>query len=486
VDALRAYARLGPTRLNVPGHKGGSGAPPAALELLGPNPFAYDVPPLLWGIDDGAPPTPMDQALALAADAWGARRTWFLTNGASQGNLVACVALRTLGERVAVQRSAHSSATAGIILADLDPVFVAPTVDHAFGVAHGVAAPTLASALAAGPRVAAVHVTSPSYFGAVADVAALARVAHDHGAALVVDESWGSHFGFHPDVPPSAVALGADLVVSSTHKMGGSLTQSAMLHLADGPYAEVLESAVERAFDLHQSTSASSLLLASLDAARHQLATSGRAVLGELLVRLRDTREAIAGLPGLAVADEAFLANDDVVAVDPLRLVIDVRARVADGLALRHELRGWHGLDFEVVNAAALVAVFGSGERSADAADTLVAVLAGLEAQTSSRSLEPLPPVPPWPERALSPREAYLAPSEVVEASRAVGRVSADTLAAYPPGIPNLVPGERITAGVVDFLRDRAARGCHVRGALVADVSRLRVVAGERRGLAAA
>jgi lysine decarboxylase len=314
----------------------------------------------------------------------------------------------------------------------------------------------------------------------VADVAALARVAHDQGAALVVDESWGSHFGFHPEIPASALAHGADLVISSTHKMGGSLTQSAMLHLGHGPYADDLQEAIERAFSLHQSTSASSLLLASLDAARQHLATSGRALLGELLLHLERTREAINALPGLTVAGDTFLAYDDVVALDPMRIVIDVSGRDTDGLALRDQLRSWHALDFEVANSRALVAVFGASEASPGTADRLLQVLAGLPVQERPGRLEEMPPSPPWAESAMSPRDAYLAPHEVVDAADAVGRVSADTLAAYPPGIPNVLPGERITADVVAFLRDRARWGCHVRGAVVPDLSRMRVVTGSR------
>jgi lysine decarboxylase len=477
VDALRAYARLGGPRCNVPGHKGGAGAPPALRELLGSEPFALDVPPLLWGVDDGGSPTPLEQALELAAEAWGARRSWFLTNGASQGNHIACLALRSLGTDIVVQRSAHSSTTAGMILADLRPTFVAPTVDRDFGVAHGVSAAALATVLADVPTAAAVHVTSPSYFGAVADVAALAREAHDRGAALIVDESWGSHFGFHPDVPAGALSQGADLVVSSTHKMAGSLTQSAMLHLGDGPYADILEDAIDRAFSLQQSTSASSLLLASLDAARQHIATAGRALLTQLLETIARTRREIAALPGLDVADAAFLAHDDVVAVDPLRVVIDVRARDLDGFGLRDQLRAWHALDFEVANPQALVAVFGASEANSAAADGLLAALAALPARNAARPAASVPLPPPWSESAMTPRAAYLAPQEIVDAEHAVGRISADTVAAYPPGIPNLLPGERISADVVTFLRECATGGGHVRGAVVPDVSRIRVVA---------
>jgi arginine/lysine/ornithine decarboxylase len=182
-------------------------------------------------------------------------------------------------------------------------------------------------------------------------------------------------------------------------------------------------------------------------------------------------------MPGLAVAGDGFLDYDDVVAVDPLRIVIDVRGRATDGLALRDVLRGWHAVDFEVANSRALVAVFGATEASGPAAEALVAALAAQPWEDGREAEQTLPSIPPWPVRALSPRAAYLARHEVVDADQAVGRISADTLAAYPPGIPNVLPGELITVEGVDFLRDRADRGCFVRGALVSDMSRIRVVA---------
>ncbi len=182
--------------------------------------------------------------------------TWLLTNGGSKGNLVACLALRHLGEEIVAQRSMHSSVMDGMVLGGLQGHFVAPEVDAELGAAHGLRPESLALVLDEYPGAIAAYVVTPSYFGAVADVRGLAEVAHARGVPLVVDEAWGAHFGFHPELPDNALALGADLVVSSTHKLGGSLTQPALLHLGRGPFSEPLEPLVNRAFRSLQSTSA--------------------------------------------------------------------------------------------------------------------------------------------------------------------------------------------------------------------------------------
>src|SRR3954447_8419020 len=234
LDALIDYAARNPARLHVPGHKGGPGADPQLFEALGHQALALDIPSLTWGIDIGPEPTPFNEAQRLAACAWGARRCWFLINGASQGNLVAGMALAHTGGAVVVQRNAHSSTIDALILSGMRPTFMRPEIDRELRIAHCITPDTLDRALSATPDAAGASVVSPTYFGAVADIATLADVAHSHGVPLVVDEAWGAHLAFHERLPAHALALGADLVVSSTHKIIGSLTQSAMLHLGEG------------------------------------------------------------------------------------------------------------------------------------------------------------------------------------------------------------------------------------------------------------
>src|SRR5829696_1193421 len=236
VAALLAYAKLDPGRFQVPGHKGGAGADPAMVELVGETGLRNDIPSVSEGVDIGPEPTPFQQAQQLAAEAWGAGRTWFLINGASQGNHAACMAVAHGGDRVVVQRNVHSSVIDGLVLSGMRPTFVAPEIDTELGIAHCVLPEALEATLDAEPDAEAVLLVSPTYFGAVARVEELAEVAHAHDIPLVVDEAWGSHLYFHEGLPPGALQCGADLVLSSTHKIVGSLTQSAILHLGDGSH----------------------------------------------------------------------------------------------------------------------------------------------------------------------------------------------------------------------------------------------------------
>ena len=268
MDALSAFGRAGVGRLHVPGHKGGPGAADSLLEAIGERALAIDIPSVTHGIDEGARPTPLQRAETLAADLWGARRSWFLTGGASQGNLAVCMALAQGGDRVVVQRNVHSSTVSGLVTSGLRPTFVAPELDRELPLAHCIDPQSLERALAAEPNAVAAIVVSPTYYGAVADVHELVRVAHAHGVPLVVDEAWGAHLAFHEALPEHALAAGADIVISGTHKIVGSLTQSAMLHLGWRSESLVDECALARALALFTSTSPSALLMGSLDAAR--------------------------------------------------------------------------------------------------------------------------------------------------------------------------------------------------------------------------
>lgn len=477
-DAVSTYAALPWLRLNVPGHAA-QPRPSAVTKLFGDELLALDFPPLLEGIDLGPEPTPLDQAQALAAQAWGARRTYFLTDGASEGNRIATCALASLGESVVVQRSVHSSVIDGLVLSGLKASFVHPSVDVEMGIAHGVTAADLAAALRASPDATAAYVVSPSYFGAVADVAALAEVAHDAGVPLVVDEAWGAHFGFHPELPANAVAQGADLVISSTHKLGGSLTQSAMLHLGHGRFADTLEPLIDRAFRLFQSTSASSILLASLDAARRDLAV-GTERIGESIRSAAIIRDAVRAAGRYRIVSDGFGRFPDIAATDPLRIAIDTRSGGISGHEARKRLLSEHRIFVEVATSSAIVAVVGAGYVPA-AGRFLDALLALPTANAPRGNIPPTAPASRLPTPgpvALSPRQAFLRRSELVPAHEAVGRISADTLAAYPPGIPNVLPGEVVTADVVAFLQHTAASpNGHVRGAADPRVATLRVTA---------
>ncbi|SDL18296.1 aminotransferase class I/II-fold pyridoxal phosphate-dependent enzyme [Microbacterium azadirachtae] len=482
-DALERHASRSPIQLMVPGHSGnGSGISGRLADYFGERVLQLDVPMLLDDIDLGEN-SPLSQALELAAEAWGARRTWFLAGGASQANRIAALAVRGLGANVLSQRSAHSSFSDGVLTAGLTPSFVLPSVDARYGIAHGVSPSALDDALTAaadrGQPASAVYIVSPSYFGSVADVAGLAEVAHAHGAPLIVDGAWGPHFGFHPDLPESPTRLGADLVVSSTHKLAGSLTQSAMLHLGDGPFADRLEPLIERAVSTTSSTSSSALLTASLDIARHTLMTGADAI-GRSIAGADAFRAALREDPRFSVVSYGFGAFDDIVGADPLRVPIDVSATGVSGHWLRQHLLEVEGIYFEISTATALVALIGAG-KTPDLAHVHRVLSAAVDseeahAERAQADAAGFPPLPPSGALRMLPRDAYFAATELVPAAQAVGRISADTLAAYPPGIPNVIPGEEITEQTVAFLQAVAASPSgYVRGAVDSDVARFRV-----------
>lgn len=475
-DALRDWAARDIERLLVPGH-GAQDAVPELTAFFGRDLLRLDIPPMVPGIDIG-PGSPFAQAQALAARAWGARRTWFLANGSSQANRIAALALgfyRGPGQPVVVQRSIHSSFNDGIILAGLDARFVSPSIDQRLGIAHGISPAALRKALADCPDAKAVYVVSPSFFGAAADIAALADVAHEAGVPLVVDAAWAAHFGFHPALPPGAVRDGADLVIMSTHKLGGSLTQTAVLHLGPGPYASDLDPLVQRAYMMEQSTSENAWLLASIDLARAALEQAGPRI--EASISFADELRARVRAAGrFAVASDSFAAFDDIAAVDPLRFSVDVSAGGLIGHAVRDVLLRDAGVYFEVSTAACVVGIVPPGVRP-DVGRIIGALHALAPDDLAVAGEQVHRPLPGPGPRTMLARDAAFAPSEVVPARDAVGRVSADTLAAYPPGIPNLMPGEVITGEVVEFLRQTAAAPSGlVRGALDPSVSALRVV----------
>jgi arginine decarboxylase len=477
LDALRAYAGREPGRLHVPGHKGGPGADPGLVEAIGPQALALDIPALTWGIDVGEEPTPFTDAQRLAAEAWGARRTWWLVNGASQGNHAALLALAHRGTEVVTQRNAHSSTIDALVMSGLRPTFVAPELDPSLHIAHCMTPEALEQALDATPRAVGATVVSPTYFGAVADIAGLAEVAHGRGVPLVVDEAWGAHLAFHEDLPDHALSLGADLVISSIHKIVGSLTQSAMIHLGHDSLIE--ESVVDRSVTLIESTSPNSLLFASLDAARRSAAVSGHELLGETLAALQRAREAVRDIPGLEVLDERLAGAPGVFDYDPLRLAIDVRGTSASGFELARLVREQNDVLMELAGENVMVAVFGMGEPAGLAAKRLVGALRQavdtVAEQPAAAAHVQFAPPPPWGELVMTPREAFLGPQEIVATAEAVGRVAAESLAAYPPGIPNVLPGERLTAETLDYIEQTLAHGGSLRGASDRELRTLRV-----------
>ena len=439
LDAVVAYGFRGSARWHVPGHKGGTGADPGLRYAIGDRALAFDVPQDVHGIDVGPSPTPYERAERLAAEAYGAGRTWFLTNGATQGNHALCLALAPLGTPVVAQRNSHASIVDGLVLSGGLPTFVSPEFDDELGMAHGVTPQALAQALGEAPDARAAFLVSPTYYGMATDVAACAEVAHAHGVALVIDCSWGPHFGFHDVLPPNPLTQGADAVLTSTHKFAGSLTQSAMLHVARDGRIDV--GAVARAVRLVRSTSPSALLLASLDSAGSQLALHGEQLLQATLAGIAAARRSSRPCPASRSSTPTWSASRASPPTtrcgscstcgprgarakrSPTRCAAPTMPTPSwppghDRLRRRHR-----PVEFAL-------------ERMAGDVEEVVKRLS--RGGTTSPIIRP--PAMLRNEMATSPRDAFLGEAEEVTVDDAVGRVSCESIAGYPPGIRRSCP----------------------------------------------
>jgi arginine decarboxylase len=438
-DAAAAFLAAEITPFTTPGHK--------RVPHVADNFLLFDLP-LSSGADDlHMRADVLGRAERLAAGLWGSDLCRFCANGSTQGNQALAFALGRPGTPVVVSRSLHKSVLAGLVLSGLEPVWVRPDVDPATGLPLALPPDRVAAALGEAPDACGVFLVEPSFVGVLSDVAAIAEIAHDRGIPLVVDQAWGAHFGFHPDLPPHALAAGADGFVASAHKTLAAFTQSAYL-LARGGLLDLER--LDEAFELLHTTSPSGALLASLDRARMIMATRGDVLLGETLRLAECARRRLAEVDGLVVAD-----SDDLT-----KLALALPGTGADGLEVEADLFA-QGIRFELANRDLLVPLL----TIADTEAGVERLCAALTASIGRRRAEPRLPGAAsavWdvtPESAMTPREAFFSARETVLAEDAAGRVAAEMVAPYPPGIPAIAPGEVVSQELVEALRQAAAGG---------------------------
>lgn len=477
LTSLKACAQRPHAAFYTPGHKRGQGAPACLRELLGDAALRADLPELVELDNLFAPEGVILEAQILAAEAFGAEQTWFLANGSTCGLEAAILAVCQPGDKIIVPRNAHRSVVAGLVLAGARPVFVGPDESPDLGLALGVKAETVALALARHPDVRAVLVVSPTYHGIGSDLESIADLAHTHGIPLLVDEAHGPHFAFHPHLPTPALRQGADLVVQSTHKVLAALSQASMLHVQGD---RVDRERLQVALQLTQSTSPNYLLLASLDAARYQMATEGEALLSQTLALAQTLRARLAQIPGLRVVATSDVTHyASVRDLDLSRITIDVAALGMTGLEADEILNDTLGVTVELAELRHLTLVVSLGNTPMDGARCIEG-FRQLVAQGRSDPLA-LPPVrlatrPPVTLPPMSPRDAFFAPTATLSATTALGHLSAETLSPYPPGIPVLMAGEVITAEAITHLNTVAQQGGYITGASDPTLATLKVI----------
>jgi arginine/lysine/ornithine decarboxylase len=474
VEALERYQAAGTVPFSGPGHKLGAGVAPELLALLGQGVFEADV----W-LDTGSYDRTLRAAEALAAAAWRADRSFFLGNGSSSGNHALLLGTVAPGDQVVVGRDLHKSLLAALILTGVRPVWVSPRLHPTLGVGVGVDPGDVAAALAAHPRAKLVAVTSPTYFGVAADVGGIVEAAHARDVPVFVDEAWGAHLGFHPALPPAAMAAGADAAVTSTHKQLGSLSQSSILNLRGG---RVDPARVASAVRLTQTTSPLLPLLASVDACRRRMVTEGEALLGRALALAAMARRRLGRLPGIEVLDAARLGlGPD--RFDPTKLVIDVAGLGLTGLAAERALRDRFALAPEGADLSSVVCMVTIGD-TRDRVTQLVGAMAALCAERVPTPAAPRPRasgsvVAPGAQ-AMTPREAFFAERRAVPLHQAAGEVAAELVTPYPPGVPVLAPGEVIGPDKLAYLDQGRGRGMYVCGPADPSLATIQVVARAR------
>lgn len=478
LDALRVEVQSPTVSFYTPGHKRGRGTSDRITELFGRQIFQSDLPDLP-GLSLFAPDGAIAKAQNLAAEAFGADRTWFLVNGSTCGVMAAIVATCAPGDKIILPRNIHQSAIAGLIVSGAHPVFVVPEYDPVLDLTHNVAPETIAEALEQHADAKAVMIVSPTYQGVCGDIAAIARQVHNYGIPLLVDEAHGAHFAFHPALPTAALAAGADLAIQSTHKTLSAMTQASMLHLKG---SRIDPGRVSKALQLLQSSSPSNLLLASLDAARQQMATQGKALL-ERTIRLADeARSRIEQIPGLSVLQPKPTRTLGFYALDPTRLTVTVSGLGIDGFTADEIFYEQLGVTAELPTLQHLTFIITLGNTAEDG-DRLVDAFKHLSEECRSKgtgkieeqSFQKFAP-PPNSMPVLSPRAAFFSPTETVPIAQVVGRISAETICPYPPGIPILLPGEAITEDAIASLQKIVDAGGFVSGCADDSLQTLRVI----------
>jgi arginine decarboxylase len=476
LEALEKFRQRGDVVYGPPGHKQGRGADPRVRAIVGDGVFESDVL-TLNGLDDRQQSQGvLQQAQELMADAVDAEKAFFSTCGSSLSVKTAMLAVAGPGEKLLLSRNAHKSVVSGVIVNGVDPIWVHPHFDPDRHLAHPPEPDDVRSALEAHPDAKGMLLITPTDWGTCADIRGVADVCHEFGVPLIVDEAWGAHLPFHADLPAWGMDAGADLVITSVHKMGGAIEQSSVFHLQGD---RVSPDVLKQREDLLGTTSASSLVYATLDGWRRQMIEQGKELLGTALGRARRLRDAIGDLDGLTVMGKEVIRPGAAADIDELKLTIDVRELGITGMQATEWLRSECHIDVGGSDTFRMTAHL----THADDDETERILIEGLRRLVAGADqIEQRPPVHlPQPhalelEQAMLPRDAFFGPAEQVDAVEAIGRVIAESVTPYPPGVPVLAPGEIITAEAVDYLQTGAAAGMLIPDAADSSVTTLRVV----------
>lgn len=472
---LVKHVMKNPLQFHIPGHKKGAGMDPDFREFIGHNALAIDLINISPLDDLHSPKGIIKEAQKLAADAFGADHTFFSVQGTSGAIMTMIMSVCGPGDKIIVPRNVHKSVMSAIIFSGAIPVFIHPEFDKNLGISHGISTESVEKAIEQNPEAKGLFVINPTYFGISADLKKIVDIAHSYNIPVLVDEAHGVHIHFHDKLPLSAMQAGADMAATSVHKLGGSMTQSSILNMREGL---VSPDRVQSILSMITTTSTSYLLLASLDVARKQLATKGYELLDKTIELANKTRKLINQIDHLYCVGEEILGTNATYDFDPTKLTISVKELGLTGYDVELWLRDRYNIEVELSDLYNILCIITPGDTENETA-ILVNALRTLSDEyrhQADKNAKPSVLLPDIPVLALTPRDAFYAETEVVPFEKSAGRISAEFVMVYPPGIPIFIPGEIITEDNLRYIQKNLEVGLPVQGPEDATLSTIRVI----------
>ncbi|ADM70795.1 MULTISPECIES: aminotransferase class I/II-fold pyridoxal phosphate-dependent enzyme [Paenibacillus] len=474
--ALKKHAQSNPVQFHIPGHKKGVGADPEFREFMGDNAFSIDMINIA-PLDDLHQPTGViEEAQKLAADAFGADYTYYSVQGTSGAIITMIMSICLPGDKIIVPRNVHKSIMSAIIFAGAKPVFISPVSDENLGIHHGVTTKSVRRALERHPDAKGVLVINPTYYGVCADLKEIVDLAHSYNVPVLVDEAHGVLIHFHPDLPMSAMEAGADMSATSVHKLGGSLTQSSILNV-NTKNGYVNPQRVQTIFSMLTTTSTSYLLLASLDTSRRNLALNGHEIAQRALDLAEYCRSEVNKIEGLYCFGSEILGTEATYDYDPTKITVHIRHLGLTGYDVENWLRDHYNIEVELSDMYNILCLVTPGDTKEEIEILLKALreLASLHYSTGQEH-ELVVKIPDIPQLSLIPRDAFYGDTEIVPFKESAGRIIAEFIYVYPPGIPILLPGEVISQDNIDYIVDHVEVGLPVKGPEDRTVHQVKVI----------
>ena len=472
-SGLLEHIKKNPVQFHIPGHKKGNGMAPEFREFIGDNALSMDLINIAPLDDLHQPKGIIKEAQDLAAEAFNADHTFFSVQGTSGAIMTMIMSVCGPGDKIIVPRNVHKSIMSAVILSGAIPIFIHPEIDKVLGISHGISIHSVKSALEQHPDAKALLVINPTYFGVSADLKSIVDIAHSYHIPVLVDEAHGVHIHFHDELPLSAMQAGADMAATSVHKLGGSMTQSSILNVKGNL---VSYKRVQAVLSMLTTTSTSYLLLASLDVARKELATRGKELLDHTIQLANSIRKQINEIEHLTCVGEEILETEAAYDYDPTKLIISVKNLGLSGNDVEIWLRAHYNIEVEMSDLYNILCIITTGDTEKEA-DILVSALKHLadERYFLAEKIDTKVLLPNIPLLAVSPRDAFYSETELVPFDDSEGRVIAEFIMVYPPGIPIFIPGEIITEDNLRYIKKNMEAGLPVQGPEDYDFKMLRV-----------